>query len=133
MRDPHGGRWTSLRAGGREWLWQRDEPRRAQVVPGDAFADAGGLEECVPTVRGTPDHGDAWSRAWTVAGLGCVVRCPQFELARSIDVRAGAVVAEYRLAAEPGFRFVWAGARAARTERARVARDRSGHQGAPVS
>ena len=104
-----GGRWTSLRADGREWLWQRDEPRRAQVVPGDAFADAGGLEECVPTVRGTPDHGDAWSRAWTVAGLGCVVRCPQFELARSIDVRAGAVVAEYRLAAEPGFRFVWAG------------------------
>ena len=104
-----GGRWTSLRGGGREWLWHRDEPRRARVIPGDPFADAGGLEECVPTVRGVPDHGDAWSRVWTVAGDGHVVRCADFELARSIDVRAGAVVAEYRLAAEPGFRFVWAG------------------------
>jgi hypothetical protein len=108
----HGGRWTSLRAGGREWLWYRDEPRRAHVIPGDAFADAGGLEECVPTVRGVPDHGDAWSRAWTVADdaeFRHVVRCAHFELTRTIDGRAGAVVAEYRLAAEPGFRFVWAG------------------------
>ena len=108
----HGGRWTSLRGGGREWLWHRDEPRRAHVIPGDAFADAGGLEECVPTVRGTPDHGDAWSRAWTVANnaqFDQVVRCPHFELARSIDARTGTVVAEYRLTAEPGFRFVWAG------------------------
>ena len=101
-----------MRGGGREWLWHRDEPRRAHVIPGDAFADAGGLEECVPTVRGVPDHGDAWSRAWTVADdaeLAHVVRCAHFELTRSIDVRTGAVVAEYRLAAEPGFRFVWAG------------------------
>jgi len=101
-----------LRGSGREWLWHRDEPRRAHVTPGDAFADAGGLEECVPTVRGVPDHGDAWSRAWTVtddAVLAHVVRCRNFELARSIDSRSGAVVAEYRLAAEPGFRFVWAG------------------------
>jgi hypothetical protein len=81
------------------------------VTGGDAFADAGGLEECVPTVRGAPDHGDAWSRAWTVADGADfhVVRCPRFELTRSIDVRTGAVVAEYRLAADPGFRFVWAG------------------------
>jgi hypothetical protein len=108
----HGGRWTSLRGGGREWLWHRDEPQRAHVIPGDAFVDAGGFEECVPTVRGFPDHGDAWSRAWKVAddaGLAHVVRCPQFELTRSIDVRTGAVVAEYRLTAEPGFRFLWAG------------------------
>ena len=107
----HGGRWTSLRGGGREWLWHRDEPRRAHVIPGDAFADAGGLEECVPTVRGVPDHGDAWSRAWTVtddAEFGHVVRCMNFELTRRIGARSGAVVAEYRLAAEPGFRFVWA-------------------------
>src|SRR5581483_10582739 len=47
----HGGRWTSLRLGGREWLWQRADPARAGVAPGDAFVDAGGLEECVPTVR----------------------------------------------------------------------------------
>lgn len=105
----HGGRWTSLRAGRREWLWHRDEPRRAQVGPGDDFADAGGLEECVPTVRGVPDHGDAWSREWSTAGEVGTVRCADFELSRSIDVRAGSVVADYRLVAEPGFRFVWAG------------------------
>lgn len=108
----HGGRWTSLRGGGREWLWHRDEPRRARVAPGDGFADAGGLEECVPTVRGSPDHGDAWSRAWTGAGgpgLRHVVRGRDFELTRGIDVSSGAVVADYRLTAEPGFRFVWAG------------------------
>lgn len=108
----HGGRWTSLHGGGREWLWHRDEPRRAGVRAGDGFADAGGLEECVPTVRGTPDHGDAWSRAWTAtsaSGLDHVVRCADFELSRHIDVRGGVVVADYRLVAEPGFRFLWAG------------------------
>lgn len=43
--DPaHGGRWTSLRAAGREWLWRRDDPARSAVEPGAAFVDAGGLE-----------------------------------------------------------------------------------------
>jgi hypothetical protein len=186
--DPgHGGRWTSLRAGGREWLWHRAEPRRAHAAPGDTFADAGGLEECVPTVRGLPDHGDAWSRPWTptsadgsaapgayaadaagvparartdiiaggdglagpgrdvvagregLAGAGSytaaggdglggprthaavgadgsawpstyTVTCPDFRLTRTITCRAddGAVVADYRLTAAPGYRFVWA-------------------------
>lgn len=108
----HGGRWTSLRGGGREWLWHRDEPRRAHVSPGDDFADAGGLEECVPTVRGTPDHGDMWSRPWTASdesGFGHVVRGRDFVLNRGIHVRRGVVVADYRLVAEPGFRFLWAG------------------------
>ena len=108
----HGGRWTSLHGGGREWLWRRDELMRRQVALGDAFVDAGGLEECVPTVRGTPDHGDAWSRAWTAlddAGREHAVRCADFELTRRISVADGAVVADYRLAAAPGYRFVWAG------------------------
>lgn len=120
----HGGRFTSLRGGDREWLWHRDEPRRASVRPGDPFADAGGLEECIPTVRGTPDHGDAWSRPWTgttgVTGesaesgpdqptLHHLAQCPEFELSRTVEVRQGAVVVRYRLVAEPGFRFVWAG------------------------
>jgi len=104
----HGGRWTSVRGGGREWLWHREEPRRARVAPGDAFADAGGLEECLPTVRGIPDHGDAWSRAWTAIDHQCAVRGPDFELTRGIDARSGAIVADYRLVAEPGFRFIWA-------------------------
>ena len=32
------------------------------VYPLPEFVDAGGLEECLPTVRGRPDHGDIWSR-----------------------------------------------------------------------
>jgi hypothetical protein len=121
--DPaHGGRWTSLRGGGREWLWQRDEPRRARVGPGDPFADAGGLEECVPTVRGRPDHGDAWSRAWTAESESLhSVCCDDFELARTLRVRDGVVVADYRLSAEPGYRFLWAAhALLDLTERARL-------------
>ncbi|MFF7205631.1 hypothetical protein [Streptomyces sp. NPDC008141] len=109
VTDPEsGGRWTSLTAGGREWLWHRDEPRRAHVSPGDAFADAGGLEECAPTVRGLPDHGDAWSRRWRRDGDVDLVECPDFRLARRIRDEAGAAVADYTLTAEPGYRFVWA-------------------------
>ncbi|MDD1058442.1 hypothetical protein NMG29_09450 [Streptomyces cocklensis] len=108
--DPaYGGRWTSLSSGGREWLWHRDEPRRSRARPGDAFADAGGLEECVPTVRGVPDHGDAWSRPWKQDGDSASVRCPDFHLTRTIGAVDGGVVADYRLRAEPGYRFLWAG------------------------
>jgi hypothetical protein len=108
--DPaHGGRWTSLRAGRREWLWRRAEPRRPGVAPGDPFADAGGIEECVPTVRGAPDHGDAWTRAWTADPDGThAVRCPDFELSRRIRHLPGRAVADYRLTAAPGYRFLWA-------------------------
>lgn len=72
--------------------------------PGDPFVDAGGLEECVPTVRGTPDHGDAWSRPWDEIG----VVCPEFTLRRHVGSHDGAVIADYELTAEPGYRFVWA-------------------------
>ncbi|MFF3752260.1 hypothetical protein ACFYYH_17635 [Streptomyces sp. NPDC002018] len=120
VTDPaHGGRWTSLRGGGdgrdggREWLWFRDEPRRAGVRPGDAFADAGGLEECVPTIRGTPDHGDAWSRVWRRAeesgpGVAEAVDCPDFRLLRRISAQPARTVVDYRLSAAPGYRFLWA-------------------------
>ncbi|MFE4830051.1 hypothetical protein [Streptomyces sp. NPDC056672] len=128
----HGGRWTSLRGGGggreehggggedgggggREWLWFRDEPRRAGVRPGDAFADAGGLEECVPTIRGTPDHGDAWSRVWRRAAdrppgepVAEAVDCPDFRLVRRITTDPARTVVDYRLSAAPGYRFLWA-------------------------
>ena len=110
----HGGRWTSLRGGGREWLWHRDEPQRAHVIPGDAFADAGGLEECVPTVRGIPDHGDAWSRAWTVADDAASLR-PCRPLPRTSNSPGASTSGRAQssrstvLTAEPGFRFVWAG------------------------
>ncbi|MFE0454978.1 hypothetical protein ACFW2D_27635 [Streptomyces sp. NPDC058914] len=107
--DPaHGGRWTSLRDGDREWLWHRPDPAREGVAPGDAFVDAGGLEECVPTVRGTPDHGEAWSRQWTRDGDTERVDCDAFTLARTIWATADGVEANYTLLADPGYRFVWA-------------------------
>jgi hypothetical protein len=105
----HGGRWASLRAGDREWLWSRPDPRRRTVRPGAAFVDAGGLEECIPTVRGTPDHGAAWSRPWRAVGAGTgEVTTEEFALTRTIRHDGGAVIADYRLTAEPGWSFVWA-------------------------
>lgn len=109
--DPaHGGRWTSLRDGDREWLWHRPDPARHTVVPGDAFVDAGGLEECLPTVRGTPDHGDVWSRAWSRDGDTERVDCEEFTLTRTVRATAdgNGIEADYTLRADPGYRFVWA-------------------------
>ncbi|MFJ8630726.1 hypothetical protein [Streptomyces sp. NPDC093568] len=107
--DPaHGGRWTSLRSAGREWLWHRPAPERDAAAPGDAFVDAGGLEECVPTVRGVPDHGDVWSRPWTRTGDTERVRGESFTLARSVRPTADGARVDYTLTAQPGFRFVWA-------------------------
>src|SRR4051794_11943296 len=108
--DPaHGGRWTSLRVAGREWLWRRPDPARDSVRPGDPFVDVGGLEECIPTVRGKPDHGDAWSREWQApSDEDAVVDCGEFVLHRRLRSDGDAVVADYRLTAQPGFRFVWA-------------------------
>ncbi|GAA1393396.1 hypothetical protein [Catellatospora coxensis] len=107
--DPaHGGRWTSLSGGDREWLWHRPGTERDTVSPGDAFVDAGGLEECLPTVRGLPDHGDVWSHPWQRNPDGATITRPEFTLTRSVSEHSGAVVADYTLAADPGYRFVWA-------------------------
>ncbi|GAA4586600.1 hypothetical protein GCM10023194_33220 [Planotetraspora phitsanulokensis] len=103
-----GGRWTSLAGGGREWLWSRPDPERATVVPGAAFVDAGGLEECLPTVRGLPDHGDVWSRPWNGSAAESSVQGEGFELLRKVSDEAGTVVATYRMSADPGHAFVWA-------------------------
>jgi hypothetical protein len=100
-----GGRWTSLRAAGREWLWHRAAPARADVRPGDPFVDAGGPEECLPTVRGVPDHGDVWSRPWSATG---VVACAGCRLRRTFDHDGDALLVDYRLDADPGWSFVWA-------------------------
>ena len=105
----HGGRWSSLRGrNGREWLWRRDAPERDGVHPGDPFVDAGGLEECVPTIGGVPDHGDAWCRPWTSVDGGLSVCGQGYRLQRHIDIGDRGVVVRYRLDAEPGWRFIWA-------------------------
>ncbi|GAA1283155.1 hypothetical protein Psi02_30850 [Planotetraspora silvatica] len=103
-----GGRWTSLAGGGREWLWSRPDPDRETAAPGADFVDVGGLEECLPTVRGLPDHGDVWSRPWDGSAADSSVRGEGFELRRTVAEEAGTVVASYRLSAEPGYPFVWA-------------------------
>lgn len=88
--------------------------------------DAGGVEECIPTIRGVPDHGDAWSRPWAMLSPEtAVVETDSFRLARSVNPDASmtsnqrinmstqvkpssALVLTYRLEAQPGWRFLWA-------------------------
>jgi hypothetical protein len=104
-----GGRWTSLSAAGREWLWHRPDLARAGVRQGSSFVDAGGVEECIPTIRGIPDHGDAWSRPWKAVSCGtAVAETQEFRLSRAFTMDAGALVAAYRLEAAPGWHFLWA-------------------------
>jgi hypothetical protein len=104
-----GGRWTSLSAADRQWLWHRTAPDRASVAPGASFVDAGGLEECLPTIRGVPDHGDAWSRPWrALSDDAASVTTGDFRLTRTFRGDGGALVASYRLEAAPGWRFLWA-------------------------
>ena len=79
--DPrHGGRWTSLRTRIASGCGPIQTRRRREldggVAPGAAFVDAGGVEECFPTIRGQPDHGDAWTRAWSAEGPTAVVDVP---------------------------------------------------------
>jgi len=105
----HGGRWTSLVGpDGREWLWRRDAPEREAVRPGDAFIDAGGLEECYPTIGGTPDHGQVWSQPWQPHAGGLRVCGDDFDLRRTITVDGDQATGVYRLLARAGQRFVWA-------------------------
>lgn len=109
--DPRlGGRWSSLVGRtGREWLWRNDVPGRGDVRPGDAFVDAGGLEECLPTIGGEPDHGEVWSRPWTAEADGALsVSAGPFTLRRAMTVDDSGVAVRYRLTGEPGTWFVWA-------------------------
>jgi hypothetical protein len=108
----HGGRWTSLRSPDREWLWTNPDPdvvvARALVRPDEVFVDAGGVEECFPTVRGNPDHGHAWSRPWRDSGLHAQVSVPG-DLSLDRSIRNGSdLEVEYTAAGRPGARFVHA-------------------------
>ncbi|MDH6578434.1 hypothetical protein [Kitasatospora sp. MAP5-34] len=59
-------------------------------------------------MRGTPDHGDAWSRPWRRDGDTDLVECPDFVLRRRIEHRPAALRASYELHADPGYRLLWA-------------------------
>lgn len=100
----HGGRWTSLRTPRREWLWQRPSVRaeREAVQPGAAFVDAGGVEECFPTIAGRPDHGDVWSQRWSGTVGDAHVQASGWELRRRMDVSDGVLTARYTVTGQPG-------------------------------
>ena len=82
--------------------------RRTGFAPGDRFVDAGGLEECFPTVRGTPDHGGAWSAPWSGADHDAHVAADGLRLRRRLDLEGGAVTARYDVDGPPGQPFVHA-------------------------
>lgn len=109
--DPkHGGRWTSLTdPTGREWLWSRPDVARFEVLPGSAFVDVGGYEECFPTIGGRPDHGDVWSRPWKGVGDHLAVESDSCRLSRRLTAGSSGVIADYRLQGKAGYRFIWAG------------------------
>jgi len=108
----HGGRWTSLTADGREWLWRHPDDAvvaaRERARPGAAFVDAGGVEECLPTVNGLPDHGALWSVPWDPHDGGDLVVAGDLSLTRTITADDGAVTAAYAVAGTPGTPFVHA-------------------------
>lgn len=105
----HGGRWTSLATSDREWLWSNPAlaGSRRTVRPGDDFVDAGGAEECFPTIRGTPDHGEVWSRRWEGRESAAVVRAPGATLERRVEAD-DAVAVRYRITTGPGRPFLHA-------------------------
>jgi hypothetical protein len=113
-----GGRWTSLRLAGREWLWPGPGLISGPRTGMTSYVDAGGLDECFPTVRGVPDHGSLWSRPWSsleededwdVVRLEDAVFLRRFN-GGDLPAAAGldAVWVDYRVIAAPGYRFVWA-------------------------
>ena len=107
-----GGRWTSLRSFEREWLWINPDSEIAQsrkrVLPGAAFIDAGGAEECFPTVRGKPDHGDAWTRTWSTDDAKQTVDVPKVgRLSRRIS-GDNPIAVHYEITGRPGTPFLHA-------------------------
>jgi len=64
------------RATGRQWMWQSGKlPQLFDVPTGCGFADGPllGADECLPTIapcrwdgRDLPDHGEAWTEAWSL-------------------------------------------------------------------
>ncbi|MGD7788893.1 hypothetical protein ACQCX2_11255 [Propionibacteriaceae bacterium Y1700] len=102
----HGGRWTSLVGGGREWLWQNPDPAISAARPtaGAQFVDAGGGEECFPTVRGEPDHGALWGLRWSGTPQQATVDHDGWSVSRSIEHG----VVDHLITGEPGRPFVHA-------------------------
>lgn len=113
-----GGRWTSLFLGGREWLWTGPGLLSGPRTGLTSYVDVGGLDECFPTVRGTPDHGGLWNQPWgsldedddwDVVQYGEAVLLRRFNGGETPTevTETGAIWADYRLIAPAGYRFTW--------------------------
>jgi len=114
---------------GREWLWRPAGGLKLfRNQMGDCFSVSplGGVDECLPTVapcscqgRDLPDHGEAWSAAWTVDDnllksgiLKTSLRLPvsPLEMTRTMELNGNDLRIAYRLAnlGEREERFIWA-------------------------
>lgn len=109
----HGGRWTSLRstgpAGEREWLWPNpavSPARRATAGPRQPFVDAGGGEECFPSVTGAVerghDHGDVWSRPWSGEDADAGATTGDLALRRRVTPGEGVLRVDYEITGPGG-------------------------------
>jgi galactose mutarotase-like enzyme len=126
-----GAKLFSLRslATGREWLWRPPGPTRLFANQlGDAFTDGTliGADECLPTIgacnvagRALPDHGEAWSAAWTLDEAACArgeivtsLRLPRspFTITRTVRLDDSSVLLDYELRNHASTRqpFLWA-------------------------
>lgn len=113
-----GGRWTSLTLGGREWFWAGPGLHKGPRDELTSYVDVGGLDECFPTVRGTPDHGGLWNQAWSpleddedwdAVQYGEAVLLRRFNGGDIPDeAETHTVWVDYRLIAPAGYRFIWA-------------------------
>lgn len=113
-----GAKLFSLRAlaTGREWLWRPPGSTRLFANQlGDAFTDSTliGADECLPTIGACtvdgleiPDHGEAWSAAWTLdehaflrGEITTLLRLPRSPLAirRTVSLEESTVVLDYEL------------------------------------
>ena len=110
--DPaDGGRWKSLHLAGREWLWQGPGLLTGARTNHSSFTDAGGLDECFPTIRGTPDHGGLWNQPWDTTvtyGEATLTRTFTEHPPTSAGPPIDQVTVDYHLHAPPGYQFVWA-------------------------
>ncbi|HEY9290312.1 MAG TPA: hypothetical protein VIP98_03435 [Microlunatus sp.] len=94
---------------------------RLTARAGEPFVDAGGVEECFPTVRGRPDHGAAWTLRWhqlrqqdhEPVGKGRAPRTDRctlddVTLQRTVTESAEQTMIGYRIDGPPGLHFVHA-------------------------
>jgi galactose mutarotase-like enzyme len=126
-----GGKITSLRAAGHEWLTQAAPGTLRAYAPGVGFADAdmSGWDEMLPTIvpcddptapgtgRRLPDHGDLWDQPWEIVAqdarhvtLRARSRALPLVLTRRLELDAGRMRLDYEIRndSEDALPYLWA-------------------------